>query len=61
MHEYRIVQMEAQNLSFAIEEVEKEVSYFMQMGWKPQGGVSISIKNLPTTAIYIVCQSIIRQ
>ena len=41
MHEYRFVQMEAQNLSFVIKEVEKEVSHLMQMRWKSQGGASI--------------------
>ena len=59
--EYQIVRERRSSLSECFTCIEKKVNKLCREGWKPQGGVSISVRADEYTATYYACQAMIKE
>ena len=58
--EYKIIYAKAEYIHSALEKLEKEVNNFINLGWKPIGGVSI-VKPYETLTNHEVFQAMIKE
>lgn len=55
--QYKVVCGQSNLVHTALEELEAKVKTLCKEGWRPQGGISIAVKNFDW---YYVCQAMVR-
>ena len=55
--EYQVINGQGFDMYEALKELEQKVKRECQMGWKPQGGISIAIKDYDW---FYACQAMVR-
>jgi len=59
--DYKIIYAYSMNRTYAVDFLTKDVQKHIEMGWKPQGGVSIATEVYDGELWFTICQAMIKE